>query len=172
MRETESRFSEAKSFMIRSYRPTDLPIIQDIGNRAWRGIYAMFRETLGDDIFALTHPNSATAKGEQIRAHCEANPDWIFICEEDGLIVGFVTFLVDAGSKIGTIGNNAVDPDCGLKGIGQQMYAAVLNYFREQGMLVAQVHTGLDEAHAPARRAYERAGFDVRHEEVVYYQKL
>jgi len=34
------------------------------------------------------------------------------------------------------------------------------------------VHTGLDYAHAAARRAYERAGFNIRHEDVDYYMKL
>jgi len=39
-------------------------------------------------------------------------------------------------------------------------------------MLYAKVQTGLDEAHAPARRAYERAGFKTRLESVAYYMDL
>ena len=39
-------------------------------------------------------------------------------------------------------------------------------------MAYAKVHTGLDDAHARARRAYERAGFDISHQEVNYYLKL
>jgi hypothetical protein len=34
------------------------------------------------------------------------------------------------------------------------------------------VDTGLDHAHAPARKAYKSAGFNIRHESVVYYKKL
>ena len=52
------------------------------------------------------------------------------------------------------------------------MYAAVLDHFRSQGMLYAKVVTGMDYAHEPARRAYERAGFNIRHEDVTYYMKL
>ena len=74
--------------------------------------------------------------------------------------------------KIGIISNNAVDPCCGVKGVGQEMYRAVLEYFRKAGMLLAQVTTGLDEAHAPARRAYERAGFGLHTESVTYTMKL
>ncbi len=158
--------------MIRPYQLEDLPIIMDIGNRAWREIYRMFRETYGDELFELLVPDERTAKGEQIRAHCERHPEWVFVCEEGGRIIGFVTFTLDDERRIGEIGNNAVDPDCGLKGIGQQMYAAVLEYFRSQGMLYAKVVTGLDDAHARARRAYERAGFHIRHEDVTYYMKL
>jgi ribosomal protein S18 acetylase RimI-like enzyme len=86
--------------------------------------------------------------------------------------VGFATFWIHAERRIGEIANNAVDPDFQGRGLAQQMYRAVLERFRREGLLYAKVQTGLDEAHAPARRAYERAGFDIRHETVTYYQKL
>jgi ribosomal protein S18 acetylase RimI-like enzyme len=158
--------------MIRLYRPDDLGTIMDIGNRAWRGIYQMFRTCYGDELFAILVPDEETRKGEQVKVHCERHPEWVYVCEEQGRIVGFVTFALDPETKIGEIGNNAVDPDCGLKGIGQQMYRAVLQALREKGMVYAKVHTGLDEAHARARRAYERAGFDICHKDVNYYMKL
>ena len=96
--------------MIRAYRAEDQATIVDIGNRAWRGIYRMFRETYGDDLFEILVPDAETSKGKQIRSHSEAHPEWTFICEEEGRVVGFVTFRLDAERKIGEIGNNAVDP--------------------------------------------------------------
>ena len=158
--------------MIRPFRPDDLDTIADIGNRAWKPIYDMFRQVYGDDLYRLAVPDPDNTKGDQIRSHCQRTPEWVFVAEEEGRIVGFVTFRLDRDSKIAEIGNNAVDPDCGLKGIGQQMYAAALDYFRREGMAAAKVGTGLDWAHAPARRAYERAGFDIKHENVTYWQKL
>ena len=59
-----------------------------------------------------------------------------------------------------------------VKSLNRQMYGAVLAHFPEQGMRFAEVRTGLDEAHAPARRAYERTGFNIRHEDVTYFKKL
>ena len=144
----------------------------NIANRAWREIYKMFREAYGDELFQLTIPDEANSKGNQIKSYCERHPEWVFICEEADRIVGFVTFSLDTDSKTGSIGNNAKDPDCELKGIGQQMYKAVFEYFRKHGMVYAKVHTGLDYAHAPARRAYERAGFHISHKDVDYYMKL
>lgn len=158
--------------MIRPFRPDDLDTLADIGNRAWKPIYDMFRQVYGDDLYPLAVPDPDNAKGDQIRSHCQRAPEWVFVAEEEGRVVGFVTFRLDRDSKIAEIGNNAVDPDCGLKGIGQQMYAAALDYFRQEGMEAAKVGTGLDWAHAPARRAYERAGFDLKHENVTYWQKL
>ena len=158
--------------MVRLFRKSDLPAIMDIGNRAWRGIYKMYRESFGDELWELMAVDESTRKGMEIKEYCESNPEWVFVCEENDRIVGFVGFYMDTERKIGEIGNNAVDTECGLKGIGQQMYKAVLNYFRENGMAYAKVVTGLDYAHMPARRAYERAGFNLRHEDVTYFMKL
>ena len=66
---------------------------------------------------------------------------------------------MNSQSKVANITNNAVDPFCGEKGVGQEMYQAALARFKAEGMRAVMVNTGLDEAHAPARRAYERAGF-------------
>lgn len=145
----------------------------DIADRAWRDIYAMFKRTYGEELFLLMYPDAArTIKGEQVRDHCINNPGRAFVCEEEGKVVGFVTFHMDKKSKIGEISNNAVDPDCRLKGIGQQMYQAVFDRFRQEGMLYAKVGTGLDESHERARKAYERAGFNIKWELVNYFKKL
>jgi len=158
--------------MIRNYQPDDLPRLKQIANKAWRGIYAMFHERYGDELFSLITPDPERGKDAQLEQHCAAHPDWVYVCEKEGGIIGFVTFLLDSTLKIGEIGNNAVDPDCGVKGVGQQMYQAVFERFKQEGMRFARVQTGLDDAHAPARRAYERAGFNIHHENVNYYKKL
>ena len=159
--------------MIRAYRPEDLPVLMDIGNRAWRKIYDMFEATYGSELFSILVPDRTKVKGEQVHRHCLQHPDWVYVCEEDdGRTVGFATFLLDPERGIGEIGNNAVDPECGLKGRGQQMYRAILDRFRAEGMKYAKVTTGMDPAHGPARRAYERAGFDIHHENVTYYKKI
>lgn len=143
-----------------------------IGNLAWHGIYQMYRERYGDELFSIMVPEVDRVKGEQIKNHCSAHPDWVYVCEEDGRIAGFVTFLLDKEKDIGHISNNAVDPNCGIKGVGQQMYQAVFERFKNEGMRYAQVRTGLDYAHARARRAYERAGFDIKIEDVTYFKKM
>ena len=158
--------------MIRPFQPADEDALVDLGNRAWQPIYDMFRQVCGEQIFALTTPEPDTCKGDQVRSHCQRAPDWVLVAEEEGRVVGFVTFRLDRDSKIGEIGNNAVDPDCRGRGIAQQLYTAALDCFRREGMEAAKVGTGLDWAHAPARRAYERAGFDRKHEWVTYFQEL
>lgn len=158
--------------MIREFKKEDLKTLVDIGNRAWQGIYDMFYDLYGEDLFNVLVPDRMTEKGAQVERSCLAHPDWVYVCEEDGRIVGFVTFNLDFEKKVGEIGNNAVDPECGLKGIGQQMYAACFERFKREGMLYAKVSTGMDHGHSRARKAYERAGFNISHQNIRYFKKL
>lgn len=157
--------------MIRPYRPEDLAAIMAIGDRAWQPIYAHLRIFLGPEVSDAIRPEAATAKGRQIRDACECHPDRMLVCERGGRVVGFCTLILDQAG-VGEIGNNAVDPASGEKGVGQEMYLAAFAWFRAHGCLVAKVTTGLDESHAPARRAYERAGFDRSCSAITYYRHL
>jgi N-acetylglutamate synthase-like GNAT family acetyltransferase len=149
-----------------------LPRIMEIGNAAWQEIFKMFRNCYGDELFEIIYQDEKTIKGLQVKEHALAHPDQVFICEEDGNIVGFIGFNFDMDKKIGEFSNNAVDPECKLKGIGQQMYKAVLQHFRDKGMLYAKVTTGCDDTHERARKAYERAGFNIIYDYKQYFMKL
>jgi len=56
-------------------------------------------------------------------------------------------------------GNNAVDPAYQGRGIGQALYRHMLGLMRDKGCRYVEVQTGMDDAYARARAAYERAGF-------------
>lgn len=158
--------------MIRKLKTEDIPIVKDIATRAFSRIYDALEKIYGQELFAIIIPHRETEKEDQIKDHICNYPEWIFICEEYDKVIGVITFFLDHQNKIGTIGNNAVDPDCNLKGIGQQMYKAVFRYFKENGMEFAQVTTGMDISHEAARKAYERAGFNIHMEKVTYYRSL
>ncbi len=157
---------------MRPYRKADLDWIVQTADKAWRPINASYRKSYGDELFTLLFPTPDTRKGAEMRQTCMEHPEMVYVCEEEGKRVAFLTILFDRAKRMGIIGNNAVDPDCGLKGIGQQMYRFALERFRAEGMRWANVDTGLDEGHAPARRAYERAGFDISISSIRYYRKL
>ncbi|MBR7104436.1 MAG: GNAT family N-acetyltransferase [Lentisphaeria bacterium] len=156
---------------MRTYRPEDLAAVMEIANKAWQEIRKMSRAALGDRISDLFHPGGdAVSKGIQVREQIESGLYHIAVCEHEGEIVGFITTRIEGFS--GEICNNAARPGTGLKGVGQLMYQYALEYFRSRGVKVVQVTTGLDDAHAPARRAYERAGFTRRLESVTYFMEL
>ena len=65
----------------------------------------------------------------------------------------------DPVAGAGEISILGVDPDRQGTGIGTALTLFALERLREAGMGVAMVETGGDPGHAPARRAYEKAGF-------------
>ncbi|MGI5817670.1 MAG: GNAT family N-acetyltransferase [Armatimonadota bacterium] len=82
------------------------------------------------------------------------------VTEIDGEIAGFISYATDAAREVGTIHYNAVDPDFQGHGVGTAQVERVVEIFREARMKIACVGTGLNEGHAPARRMYEKAGFE------------
>ena len=158
--------------IIRPYRPEDLPPIVDIANRAWQPIYSGFRQLYGEELFKLLYPHSDTYKGSYLTAWLSQHPDWCVIAEHEGKVIGFATFEMNPSRPMAVLDNNALDPDCKLKGVGQKLYAVIFERMRQAGYKWVVVNTGNDEGHARARRAYERAGFSIRRESLQYYKKL
>lgn len=162
-----------EGYIIREAAPADVEAACEIAKQAWERIDDSFSKIMGQQMHDDLSPNWKARKADQIRSHFEKNPVWMWVVEHasDG-IVAFLTFRIDRDRSLGTIGNNAVDPRAQGTGIGSEMYRVVLDMFRREGLKYAEVQTGLDEGHAPARRAYEKAGFDIRREDVTYYKKL
>ncbi len=55
----------------------------------------------------------------------------------------------------------AVDPDYQRRGIAMALTDFAVAHMKAAGMEIAMVETGGDPGHAPARAAYEKAGFRV-----------
>ena len=158
---------------IREARAGDLPRVREIALRAWEPIYQGYRERMGEELFDRLWPDGwQTGKAQQIADHFEQRPEWCRVAELDGQVVGFITFALDAGTRIAEVGNNAVDPAHQERGIGSAMYRYVLALFREAGMAYAKVRTGLDEAHIAARTTYEHVGFELMIPHGEFYRKL
>ena len=156
---------------MREYREGDLEEVMGIANQAWAPIRKMSRDALGDAISDILNPDGdAKSKGIQVKWQIDSGNYSIAVCVHEGAIVGFITYTING--PIGEICNNAALKTTGLKGIGQTMYRYVLEKFRQAGVKVARVTTGLDYAHAPARRAYERAGFSRHLDSTTYYMEL
>jgi ribosomal protein S18 acetylase RimI-like enzyme len=158
--------------MIRPYKKDDLETMVQIAYKAWAKIFEGFRKDLGEDLYNILYNIPSQDKRVQLTNFTEKYPDWCLLCERNGKVVGFATFYLDNDRKVGLLLNNAADPECGEKGVGQEMYQAVFDHMKACGKKMVYVTTGLDYAHAPARRAYRRAGFKNEQLSVTYYRML
>ena len=159
--------------IIRALKPDDVETLAEIGLAAWTPVFEVRRKMVGDDIYDTVWPDALERKANQIRRACEPeHAAHVRVAETGGKVAGFVTFYADVDAGVGEIGNNAVHPDFQGRGIGGRMYAAVFDELRAMGVRIVKVSTGGDDAHLPARRAYEKAGFDLSLPSVTYYRKL
>lgn len=166
--------ADASGYRIRHATEGDMQRVGEIARQAWVRVHDSFREMMGEEMHGVLCANWEANKEAQVRNHWARYPDWFRVveAEEAGEVVAFISFRIDREQTMGVIGNNAVAPEAQGRGIATMMYTCVLDLFRQEGLKYASVGTGLDEGHAPARRAYEKAGFDIACPKVTYYKYL
>ena len=145
---------------IRPFQPGDLPRLHEIRVAAYKPIFASFRSIVGDAIADVAITSAEWSQGDYLDKICAKGSDRdVFVVERDGAVVAFYALGLDDETHVGEIDLNAVDPAYQGGGVGTAMYEDALARMKAAGMKVANVATGADESHAPARRAYEKAGF-------------
>lgn len=155
--------------IIREMMDDDKEELVAIARIAWEPVYEHRRQVLGDELFGLLYENWRESKSGEIHRALEREHVWV--AEQDGQPVGFVTYSCPE-NKVGRVGNNAVHPNYQGRGIASRLYQQMLDDMRAKGMRAARVYTGGDPAHAPARRAYEKAGFDMALPTIDYFRFL
>lgn len=90
----------------------------------------------------------------------------------DGQFAGFLSYRIDENTKLGEIGYNGVVPAFGGHNLGRRMLNVALDALRCAGMTHAEVVTGLDPGHAPARAVYEGVGFRPMQSSIRYTMPL
>lgn len=141
--------------MIRPYRPEDLPRLREITIEAFpevsidRNIEQQFGFVGGHDWRAR--------KARSIDLDCQANPGGVFVAEENGRIIGYVTTRVDAYSRIGSIPNLAVDVESRSRGLGTALIRYAQDYLADQGMVMCRIETL--EQNKRGQELYPKFGF-------------
>jgi len=163
-----------EEIVIRDFEPGDIDAVVETTVLAWEPIFEASRERLGDEMFGAERPDWRRSKGGEVRATLVRDDPVGCIVAEDagsGRVVAFATFSANA-TGMGALRNNAVHPEFQGKGLGSRMYDRVFEKLRELECRFVRVHTGLDDAHAPGRRAYERRGFKMLSKGCEYYMEL
>ena len=148
---------------LRLARADDLPLLEGIRQAAFAPVFASFRSLLGDDLYDLVQAREDEAQKDLLVSLLAPESGWeVYVAEVAGTVVGFVSIQLNQDTQVGEVGLNAVHPKHAGKGIGTSMYDFAVSRMTEAGMQAATVATGGDSSHAPARRAYEKAGFTVQ----------
>ncbi|MEM6474579.1 MAG: GNAT family N-acetyltransferase [Pseudomonadota bacterium] len=161
------------NFTIRPFAAADLAALHTIRNTAFAPVYASFRALVGPELAPIVFAKAEDEQGKWLDTICRPDSDHCMaVATLEDRPIGFCDYSTDAQTRIGEIGLNAVDPDYAGKGVGTALYEHALNELRAAGMQAATVSTGGDASHAPARRAYAKAGFAAAVPSVHLYRML
>lgn len=147
-------------YTIRQYENQDKKAIIEISMLAFTPIHASFKKILGKKIFDLVYPDWKKSHIKYLNSLCGGKDKKnILVVENTGIVVGFISFFLNAKKKTGELGLNAVHPSYQGKGIGKKLYRYVLKQMKDKGVELVEVSTGGDTSHHQAQRAYKKCGF-------------
>lgn len=150
--------SEADAVLIRSLIPADVDAVGALSLRAWAPVFASFAQVLGKQIYPLVYPDWLSTQAAAVRTVCGG--EHVFVAEVGDRIAGFSAVVIrDDDPRSGEIDMIAVDPEFQRRGVASALMSRSIDCMRAAGVVVADVATGGDAGHAPARRTYEKSGF-------------
>lgn len=96
-------------------------------------------------------------KARHIDADFKANADGIFVADQQGTLVGYITTSLDRDAGKGRIPNLVVAASMRGQGLGRRLIDHALDYFRREGMVYAVIETL--EQNEVGRHLYPACGF-------------
>ena len=156
---------------IRLFTTADTGAVVAFALRAWAPVFESFATVLGPEIYARIYPDWLSAQAKAVTRTCTEHAGTTWVAVRDGAPVGFATVIEDRDASAGEIEMIAVDPDHQRQGIATALIEHSMAWMRTAGLSLAAIGTGGDPGHAPARAAYEKAGFTPL-PLVRYYQAL
>ncbi len=159
----------SSQILIRKAKPEDVESIVQITAEAFEGYTVGY---LLEKKYGVKFGGKSWSewKGAELKAFCESSLPRVYVAELNGVVVGYMTYNLDPAKRIGSVGNNAVSPAYQRRGIATNLLKVVLETLKQEGMEYAQVVTM--EIDVPARRLYEKAGFEELSKSVHYSMKL
>lgn len=146
---------------IRPYVADDRAAVLALSLRAWAPVFELTEQAMPGFIYESFYP--AGWEKRQVADLSEAldsEPQNIDVAVDGDELVGWVCTRVHPDDSMGEIYILAVDPQRQREGIGAALMQHSLERARAAGMRMMMVETGGDPGHAPARTAYEAAGFE------------
>jgi ribosomal protein S18 acetylase RimI-like enzyme len=150
--------------IIHPLRADDVDAVVEFSVRAWRPVFESFKQVMGPDIFRRIYPHWEAGQADAVRGALtdEKNQTWVAEAQTEAPArpVGFVVVTVhDDSPPRGEVYMVAVDPAHQNRGAGLALVEFAVAAIAGLGLPLAEIGTGGDPGHAPARHVYEKAGF-------------
>jgi len=141
--------------LIRLFQPNDLEALHNLTMEAFDGV-SIDRNI--EEHFGIIHGHDwRWRKARQIDEDIACGSGTVFVAEESGKVIGYITTRVDRESGIGHIANLAVSAEVRGQGLGRRLIQHAVDFFRAQGLSHAKIET-LDQ-NAIGQHLYPSCGF-------------
>jgi len=127
------------STLIRIYQPADLEAIRALTVSAFDGV--TLEQNVEQALGELNGHDWQWRKARHVDEDARLSSAGIFVAEQDGKVVGYISTLIDREAGKGRIPNLAVAAELRGQGLGRTLIEHVLQYFREQGLAYAMIET-------------------------------
>ena len=145
--------------VIRPIRDGDVQDLVELAVLAWEPVFRSFEQVLGHNIYTLLYPDWRKRQTDAVERVCAESEMNVWVADVDGVVTGFIAWEMNLAVETGEVDLLAVHPEYQNRGIGTKLNTFALDKMSESGVRLAVVATGGDPGHAPARRAYEKAGY-------------
>lgn len=154
--------------MIRPFREEDLPALARVTEEVFGPssidyhVQSMFGVVKGLDW--------SRRKVRDIEKDVRTNPDGVFVWEDAGEVLGYVTTTIDREGGMGRIPNLAVARAAQGRGIGRRLVEHALDYFVREGMETAKIETLV--GNAAGEHLYPSLGFREVVRQIHYVRRI
>ena len=124
---------------IRLFQPSDLEELRRITVEGFDG--TAIDQNVERNFGKVAGHDWRWRKARQVDEDCEANPAGVFVAEEEGKILGYITTRIDRVVGKGRIPNLAVDSSAQGRGIGRKLIDHAIDYCRREGMAYVMIET-------------------------------
>jgi len=153
---------------IRLYQSSDLDELKRMTVEGFEGI--AIDQNVERALGVVGPHNWRWRKARHVDEDVEANPGGVFVAEEDGKVLGYISTRIDREAGKGRIPNLAVDKAAQGRGIGRQLIEYALDYFRREGMAFAMIETMVNNP--VGQHLYPSCGFVEAGRQIHYAVKL
>lgn len=144
-----------------AYQPSHRSALLDLSIRAWEPVFPQLKNDVPGFVYESFYPRGWRERQfEDLATTLDEEPGHVDVALIQASPVGWVCTRLHPEDRMGEVYVLAVDPGFQQQGVGHALLEHSIDRIRRAGMNMVMVETGDDRGHAPARSAYESAGFE------------
>lgn len=140
---------------IRHYHSADLPRLKELTVAAFDGV--SIDQGIEQQFGIIQEHDWGWRKSRHVDDDVTRDVAGIFVLEDDGRTIGFISTWCDQEAGIGHIPNLVLDAEYRGRGWGRRLIEHALDHFRRQGLTHARIETLAQNE--VGRKLYESYGF-------------